>query len=200
MFLTRILGIDPGIARMGYGVVEVVGGRLQALCFGCIETPPDRTDAQRLYQIFEELQQPIKAYHPTVMAVEQLFFNRNTTTAFTVGQARGVALLCAAQAHVEVAEYTPMQVKLAVTGYGKADKTQVQEMVKLLLSLRSRPRPDDTADALAVAITHAHSAAAIVAARGVLAESSNTDTERADHGRIVTPLGARPGTTRRGPL
>lgn len=197
MFVTRILGIDPGIARMGYGVVEVVGNQLQALGFGCIETPADRTDAQRLDQIYEGLQKPIQDWSPAVMAVEQLFFSRNTTTAFTVGQARGVALLCGAKAHLEVVEYTPMQVKLAVTGYGKADKTQIQEMVKLLLGLRERPKPDDTADALAVAIAHAHSRAATLAAQQVLQERD----ARVSTGRTIgRPLGSRLGMEREGQL
>ncbi|MDQ0188743.1 crossover junction endodeoxyribonuclease RuvC [Alicyclobacillus cycloheptanicus] len=158
--ITRILGIDPGIARMGYGVIERAGHSLAAVAFGCIETPAHTSDATRLLQIYQELKQCIDTYQPDVMALEQLFFNRNTTTAFIVGQARGVAMLTAAQAGLLTAEYTPMQVKLAVVGYGKADKAQVQEMVKLLLGLSERPKPDDTADALAVAITHAHTAPA----------------------------------------
>lgn len=159
--ITRILGIDPGIARMGYGLIDSAGQRLDAVAFGCIETPAHTPDTSRLYQIYRELNEIIMRHRPQVMAVEQLFFNRNTTTAFTVGQARGVALLSAAKAELGLAEYTPMQVKLAVVGYGKADKSQVQEMVKLLLHLSERPRPDDTADALAVAITHAHSDSAL---------------------------------------
>lgn len=159
--MTRILGIDPGIARMGYGVIDVQGSHLEAVAFGCIETAAHQPDTQRLYQIYQQLSEQINTHSPAVMAVEQLFFNRNTTTAFTVGQARGVALLCAAHVGLAAVDYTPMQVKLAVTGYGKADKSQVQEMVKVLLGLRERPRPDDTADALAVAITHAHSAAVL---------------------------------------
>lgn len=155
----RILGVDPGIARMGYGVIEQMGHHLQPIAFGCIETSPSDSIAVRLQSIYRELTDVIRDGQPTVMAVEQLFFNRNTTTAFVVGQARGVALLAGAEAGLESAEYTPMQVKQAVVGYGHADKQQIQEMVKLLLNLTERPKPDDTADALAVAITHAHSSA-----------------------------------------
>lgn len=154
----RILGIDPGIARMGYGVIESVGNHLQPITFGCIETPAHTPVGERLKQIYQELLIILEEYNPDVMAVEELFFNRNTTTAFTVGQARGVAILAGVQAGLELAEYTPMQVKLAVVGYGKATKPQVQEMVRVLLGLSVRPKPDDTADALAVAITHAHTA------------------------------------------
>ncbi len=153
----RIIGIDPGIARMGYGIVAVAGNHTQAIDYGCIETPPEWTVAQRLQKIYQDLRNIMVEYHPHVMAVEELFFNRNTTTAFVVGQARGVALLAGVEAGLTMAEYTPMQVKMAVTGYGKADKKQVQEMVRVLLNLATVPKPDDTADALAVAITHAHS-------------------------------------------
>lgn len=156
-----ILGIDPGIARMGYGVVEAQGNRIRAVAFGCIETFPDSPMPNRLGQIYDELTDIIARYRPHVMAVEELFFYRNTTTAFVVGQARGVAILCAVQADVDVAEYTPMQVKQAVTGYGRADKRQIQEMVRVLLNLTERPKPDDTADALAIALTHAHASPVI---------------------------------------
>lgn len=153
-----ILGVDPGIARMGYGVIQVTGHHLQALCYGCIETPAHTPVAERLQTIFHELETVIATYHPHVMTVEELFFNRNTTTAFTVGQARGVALLAAVEAGVEVTEFTPIQVKQAVVGYGRAEKRQVQDMVRILLGLTSIPKPDDAADALAIAITQAHAA------------------------------------------
>lgn len=156
--VTRIIGIDPGIARAGYGVIDVIGNRLQPVSFGCIETPSDWSTGARLHAIHREVSDIVEKFKPEVMAVEELFFNRNTTTAFTVGQARGVILLAGVEHGVETAEYTPMQVKLAVVGYGKADKKQVQEMVRVLLHLSERPKPDDTADALAVAITHAHTA------------------------------------------
>ncbi len=154
--MTTILGIDPGIARMGYGVVEAVGNRVRPIAYGCVETTADLSVASRLQIIYRDLSEIIDKYRPSVMAVEQLFFNRNTTTAFVVGQARGVAILAAANRGIECVEYTPMQVKLAVVGYGKAEKSQVQEMVRILLNLSEKPKPDDTADALAIALTHAH--------------------------------------------
>ncbi|MDP9727259.1 crossover junction endodeoxyribonuclease RuvC [Alicyclobacillus tengchongensis] len=154
----RVMGIDPGLARMGYGILDSYGNQLRAVIFGCLETPANTPLAKRLSILFHGLQTLLEQYQPQVMAVEELFFNRNTTTAFTVGQARGVAILAGYEHQVQLAEYTPMQVKLAVTGYGRADKVQVQTMVKTLLSLPTVPKPDDTADALAVAITHAHMA------------------------------------------
>lgn len=158
MGVLRILGIDPGLARMGYGVVDVIGSRLQCVTYGCIETPAKTPVSVRLQEIYEQLTELIKEHRPSVMAVEELFLGRNTTTAFTVGQARGVALLCAALHETSIVEYTPMQVKQAVTGYGRAEKGQIQQMVKILLGLSTLPRPDDAADALAVAITHGHGA------------------------------------------
>ena len=131
----RILGIDPGIARLGWGVVEPIGSRLRSVGYGCLETTPDRSDPERLNVLFTELRQIITTYTPDCVSVEQLFFYRNTTTAFRVGHARGVALLAAVQAGLPVYEYTPMQVKQAVTGYGGADKRQIQEMVRILLGL-----------------------------------------------------------------
>lgn len=154
--LTTILGIDPGIARMGYGVIESTGNRARPIAFGCIETAASLSVATRLQIIYRDLSDIIAQHEPSVMAVEQLFFNRNTTTAFVVGEARGVAILAAANHDMECVEYTPMQVKLAVVGYGKAEKSQVQEMVRTLLNLSEKPKPDDTADALAIALTHAH--------------------------------------------
>lgn len=154
----RVLGIDPGIARMGYGIVQMEGHHLEAVAFGCIETPAHTPVAERLQQIYEELTQVITTHRPDVMAVEELFFYKNTTTAFIVGEARGVALLCGVQGKLPISEYTPMQVKQAVVGYGKAEKRQIQDMVRILLNLQERPKPDDVADALAIAITHAHAA------------------------------------------
>jgi crossover junction endodeoxyribonuclease RuvC len=154
----RIMGIDPGIARVGYGVVEVLGSQVRHVTHGCIETHANTPVSERLQSIYRSLTDIIQAYQPQTMAVEELFFNRNTTTAFTVAQARGVILLCAAQHAVGLAEYTPMQVKQAVTGYGRADKGQIQQMVKLLLGLYEIPKPDDAADALAIAIAHGHTA------------------------------------------
>lgn len=152
------MGIDPGIAIVGYAVVKKEGRQLKALDFGTITTKPDLTTPARLKKIYDGLTSLLADFQPEVLVIEKLFFNRNVTTAFTVGQARGVMLLAAEEAGVPVEEYTPLQVKQAVVGYGVAEKRQVQEMVKMLLGLSQRPQPDDAADALAVAICHAHSA------------------------------------------
>ncbi len=152
-----ILGIDPGTAIVGYGLIEKQGQKLIPVSYSCWRTKADMPMAERLLIIYESLDKFLRENPPDVMAVEELFFNRNTTTALTVGQARGVILLAAAKNNIEVFEYTPLQVKQAVVGYGKADKQQVQFMVRALLVLKETPKPDDTADALAVAICHAHS-------------------------------------------
>lgn len=152
-----ILGIDPGTAIIGYGLIEKQGQKLIPVSYSCWRTKSDMPMAERLLIIYESLDNFLRENPPDVMAVEELFFNRNTTTALTVGQARGVILLAAAKNNIEVFEYTPLQVKQAVVGYGKADKQQVQFMVRALLALQETPKPDDTADALAVAICHAHS-------------------------------------------
>lgn len=150
------MGIDPGTATTGYGVVSFRAGKLSPLEYGTIETPARTPLPQRLHQIFDEMHRLLEHFHPDVIAVEELFFSRNTTTAFSVGQARGIFLLAAAQRGVEVAEYAPQQVKQSVTGQGRADKHQVAFMVRALLGLREFPKPDDAADALAIAICHAH--------------------------------------------
>ena len=150
----RILGIDPGTGILGFGVIDVAAGQPRLVDAGVIRTPVKQDDAIRLQTIFEELIDIIAQTQPSVMSVEKLFFARNVTTAMTVAQARGVVLLCGQQAGLELFEYTPMQIKQAITGYGKADKKQMQEMVRVLLGLREIPRPDDAADALAAAITH----------------------------------------------
>ncbi len=152
----RIIGIDPGTAIMGFGVIDITKSVLSVVSYGAIRTYTDRTTAERLLDIHTELRHLMGKYCPDAMAVEQLFFNKNTTTAMTVGQARGVALLTAAEAEIPVYEYTPLQVKQSVTGEGRADKNQVGYMVRLLLRLDETPRPDDVSDALAVAICHAH--------------------------------------------
>lgn len=152
----RIIGIDPGYGRTGYGIIEATGNRLRPLEFGLIETKAALPMERRLLQIYEALQEVMERRKPERMAVEQLFFNRNVTTAIAVGQARGVVLLAGTQAGLELAEYTPMQVKQTVVGYGKAEKQQIQAMVKMILRLERMPQPDDVADALAVAITDAH--------------------------------------------
>ena len=153
----RILGVDPGIARMGWGVIEVESSKLKVESYGCIETSPKLKIEERLLQIYGELTSIIKEYKPDVLAVEELFFNTNAKTAFIVGQARGVVLLAAAEKNLAIAIYTPLQVKMALTGYGRAEKNQIGQMVKVLLKLPSIPKPDDTADALAIALTHAFS-------------------------------------------
>jgi len=151
------LGIDPGTAICGYGLVDLQGSHLQALCYGAIETSSTMSDAERLVIIHHDIDLLIKKYKPEIVGVELLFFNRNVTTAMTVGQARGVILLAAAQNGVKLAEFTPLQVKQAVVGYGKATKEQVIYMTQRILNLPSKPHPDDVADALAVAICTTHS-------------------------------------------
>ncbi|MEX2414769.1 MAG: crossover junction endodeoxyribonuclease RuvC [Paenibacillaceae bacterium] len=153
----RIMGIDPGIAIVGFGIVDLEGSRLKPVQYGCIETPAHTEQGDRLLMIHDSLSQLIEKYKPNQMAVERLFFNRNVTTAFNVAEARGVIILTGVQNKLFVAEYTPLQVKQAIVGYGKAEKRQVQEMVRMFLNLREIPKPDDVADALAVAICHAHS-------------------------------------------
>lgn len=153
-----IIGIDPGIAIVGFGIIQQKGSRLHPVQYGSIQTKAGLETATRLRQVYEATQELLQTYCPDVMAIEKLYFNRNVTTAFTVGQARGVMMLAAEQAGIPIAEYTPLQVKQATVGYGKAEKKQVQEMVRMLLNLTEIPKPDDVADALGVAITHAHSA------------------------------------------
>jgi crossover junction endodeoxyribonuclease RuvC len=153
----RILGIDPGIGRTGWGMIEVERGELRVKSFGCIETSMKLPLEKRLHEIHTEISRVINEFSPNAMAIEELFFQNNAKTALVVGQARGVALLAAAQNGLSVGEYTPLQVKVAVAGYGKAEKNQVGQMVKTLLKLQAIPKPDDTADALAIAITHAFS-------------------------------------------
>lgn len=152
-----ILGIDPGIGRMGWGVVEAQNSKLKTQSYGCIETAAKLKVEERLLIIHKKLNEIIEEQKPDVLAIEELFFNTNAKTAFVVGQARGVILLTAAEKNLSVAVYTPLQVKIALTGYGRAEKQQIGQMVKVLLKLPSIPKPDDTADALAVALTHAFS-------------------------------------------
>ncbi len=153
-----ILGIDPGTATMGWGVIRQEGNRLRYVQHGAILTPSAWEMPRRLGRLFDGVAELVKGYRPETVAVEELFFNTNVSTAITVGQARGVAILAAYRAGIEVAEYTPLQVKQAITSYGRAEKRQVQEMVKTLLNLREIPKPDDAADGLAIAICHAFSA------------------------------------------
>jgi crossover junction endodeoxyribonuclease RuvC len=154
----RILGIDPGTGILGFGVIDVSKGKSQLVDAGVIRTPVKEDDAVRLLTIYEELSDIISATKPTIMSVEKLFFSQNVTTAMTVSQARGVVLLCGKQAGMEIFEYTPGQIKMAITGYGKAEKKQIQEMVRVILGLQEVPKPDDCADAIAAALTHAQHA------------------------------------------
>ncbi len=151
----RIIGIDPGTGIMGFGVIDVTSGTYKMVDAGVITTPPHTPIDERLEDIFDSLTEIIAATKPEVMSIEQLFFARNVTTAMSVAQARGVAMLTGRKARLPIAEYTPMQIKQSLTGYGKADKKQVQEMVRIQLGLTEVPKPDDCADALAAAITHA---------------------------------------------
>ena len=151
------LGIDPGTATTGYGLIEEEKGQIKLIDYGCIITSPKLTLAVRLAEISEKLTKIIQKYQPFEVAVEELFFTNNAKTAIAVGQARGVILLTAKQNHCVVAEYTPLQVKNAICGYGGADKKQVQKMVQMLLKLEEGPKPDDAADALAIAICHSAS-------------------------------------------
>ncbi len=154
----RVLGIDPGTATTGYGVVEEAEGGLRALAYGVVTTSPDLPLPHRLQAIYRELRRLVQQWQPDAAAVEELYFNVNVRTAMSVGQARGVALLALADEGLTVAEYGPGEVKQALTGYGGAEKRQMQEMVRMLLGLPAVPHPDDAADALAVAICHLHSA------------------------------------------
>ena len=162
------LGIDPGTAICGYGLVQIAGSRLKALTYGAVETSPSLTSAERLLIIFQEIDLIIKHYKPDIVGVEQLFFNKNVRTAMTVAQARGVLLLAAVQNGVEIAEFTPLQVKQSVVGYGKATKEQVIFMTQKLLNLETKPKPDDVADALAVAICTLHASSMNNLLRGKL--------------------------------
>ncbi len=152
----RVLGIDPGTAITGYAVVEETEGRLSLVAIGVVDTPAKTPLPARLQRIYAGLRAVISEHAPETAAVEELFFSRNTRTAMSVGEACGVVLLALADAGLSIVEYTPMQIKQAVTGYGSADKRQVQEMVRLLLALPDIPRPDDAADAAAVAICCLH--------------------------------------------
>ena len=148
----RIIGIDPGTGRLGFGVIEAKLGKLTLVDAGIITTPAHTPTPMRLEDIYKNLTEIIADTKPSVMAIERLFFARNVTTAMSVAEARGVALLAGQQAGLLIEEYTPMQIKQSITGYGKADKKQMQEMVRLQLGLKSVPKPDDAADALAAAI------------------------------------------------
>ena len=151
----RILGIDPGTGILGFGVVDVKGSSFTLVTAGVIKTPPHTPLDERLEEIYDGLTEIIAETKPAILSIEKLFFAKNVTTAMSVSHARGVAILAGRKAGLPYAEYTPLQIKQTITGYGKADKNQVQEMIKLQLGLKEIPRPDDEADALGAAITHA---------------------------------------------
>jgi crossover junction endodeoxyribonuclease RuvC len=153
----RILGIDPGLATIGFGVIENNNSQVTLLSYGTITTSPKLPLSKRLLTIFQEMKQLISKYQPHAIAIESLFFNKNVKTAMLVSQARGVLLLTAEESSIETFSYTPLEIKTAVSGYGFADKNQVQYMVQNLLKMTSKPKPDDAADALAIAICHSHS-------------------------------------------
>ena len=150
----RIIGIDPGTGILGFGVIDVDRGKLAMVTAGVIKTPAHTPLEERLVEIYEGLQQIIAETSPQVMSIEKLFFAQNVTTAISVSHARGVAMLAGKQAGLRITEYTPLQIKQTLTGYGRAEKKQMQEMVRLQLGLKQVPKPDDAADALAAAITH----------------------------------------------
>lgn len=153
----RVLGIDPGIGRMGWGIIEVQNSEFKVMNYGCFETEANSDVPERLKLIHSFVLKTMKEYKPDAMAIEDLFFSNNAKTAFVVGQARGVILLAAAEQHIPVKIYTPLQVKIAVTGYGRAEKAQVGKMVQTILKLKTIPKLDDTTDALAIALTGAFS-------------------------------------------
>ena len=152
----RILGVDPGYAIVGCGMVDCAGSSFRMVDYGAITTPAGMPMEERLAIIYTQLTTAIEKYRPQAMSIEQLYFTNNVTTAIAVAQARGVILLCAQQQRLEIAEYTPLQVKQAVVGYGRAEKAQVMEMTRRILKLDKVPKPDDAADALALAICHGH--------------------------------------------
>ncbi len=153
----RILGIDPGYALMGWGIVDMKGNHFTPVAYDSISTSKDMEPTDRLKCLYNSLMDIIAEYQPEMASIEELFFNSNVTTAIMVGEARGVAMLACSNSGIPVYEYTPLQIKQALVGYGRADKKQVQQMVKMFLHLEKVPKPDDTADALAAAICHGHS-------------------------------------------
>ncbi len=158
----KILGIDPGIAIVGFGVIEYDGVNFKVIDYGAVTSPAHTPLPSRLKMVYDDMCYIIDKFKPDQVAIEELFFNNNAKTAITVGQARGVLVLAAENNHIPVYEYTPLQVKQAVVGYGRAEKKQVQQMVKSILHLHEVPKPDDTADALAIAVCHAHTNYSII--------------------------------------
>ena len=162
----RILGLDPGIATVGFGIVDTEKNRQRLVACGVITTPAHTPLTQRLDQIYTDLEELIRTYQPEVMSVEELFFNTNITTGISVAQGRGVILLCAFRFGLRIYEYTPLQVKQAVVGYGRAEKKQVMDMVRRILGLSAPPKPDDAADAVALALCHARSSTSLLNLEG----------------------------------
>lgn len=150
----KIIGIDPGIAITGWGIINHTSGQCRAVSFGCIKTKAEDSPESRLILIYKAIKKIVRKHHPDQAAIEKLFFNTNAKTAFSVGEARGVTLLALASENLPIFQYTPLEVKIAISGYGRADKNQIETMVKTLLELKYIPSPDDISDALAVAITH----------------------------------------------
>jgi crossover junction endodeoxyribonuclease RuvC len=153
----RVLGVDPGVATVGWAILEENKGEVDAVAYGHISTSPKKSEEERLFEISEDLEKIINKYHPKEAAVEKLFFFKNQKTVMEVSQARGAIVLTISQKDVSLASYTPLQVKQAITGYGRAEKKQVQVMIKNILKLKNIPKPDDTADAIAIALCHLHS-------------------------------------------
>ncbi len=151
-----VIGIDPGLARMGYGVISINNRRPEPVTYGCIETSKDSLPSERLLKIYGALQELFDTHQPSQLAIEKLFFSKNITSAMGVSEVRGIIILAAAQRNIPVTEYTPNQVKQAITGSGRADKRQMQEMITRLLKLPGIPTPDDAADALSIALCHIH--------------------------------------------
>lgn len=162
----KIIGIDPGYAIVGFGVVEYEGGHFKTIDYGAITTHKDTPFEKRLQEIYDDFTYIIEKHNPQALALERLYFQNNQKTAIDVAQARGIIMLVCSQHNVEINEYTPLQVKQAVVGYGKAVKKQVQEMTKQILNLKEIPKPDDTADALAMAICHAHTSGSLIQGMG----------------------------------
>lgn len=160
--ILRILGIDPGLATVGFSIVDVEKSKMKLVTCGVISTPAHTSLSSRLDRIFEDMNELISSFSPDVMSIEELFFNTNITTGIAVAHARGVILLSAYRAGVQVFEYTPLQVKQAVVGYGRAEKNQVIDMVRRILALPAAPKPDDAADAVALAICHARSSTSLL--------------------------------------
>jgi len=162
----RILGIDPGLATVGFSIVDKDNGRLSLVSCGVITTPAHTSLSSRLDRVYDDMTELISTFSPDVMSIEELFFNTNLTTGIAVAHSRGVILLAAYRSGVQVYEYTPLQVKQAVVGYGRAEKNQVMEMVKRIMNLPAVPKPDDAADAVALAICHARSSTSLLSKRG----------------------------------